>query len=293
MYAYRKSDGAQFPCGSEDVCRISDGSTNQFLGEPRILEDFLRRIEPSYNRACEALASGQFSIDDIVIIAGFAAFVIGTSPTAMRLGAEQLTHLAHAEVELLDRMGMLEHAPAELNGKTATELIQEGALRIETDAKFPQAIGISGVASLTKAFSTFHWEILLNRRSDRFPFLTSDFPAAIEGIGVKVPALRIVPLRPDLAVRIVPQIRPEWRPDLESDFRFKMCRPSPTEVRKVNLAIVRSAENLVFSSVRAPWVQSIVASNARFRLELEHNRKAEGSGFQLLNSVAVKESCKE
>lgn len=290
MYAYRKSDGAQFPCGSEDVCRVAEGSTNVFLDEPRILENFLHRIEPSYNRACDALGSGHFCIDDVVIIAGFAAFVIGTSPTAMRLGSDKLTRLAHTEVELMDRMGMLEPAPAELGGKTASELIQEGALRVDTDVKFPQAMGISGIAELTKAFATFHWEILRNPVSDRFPFVTSDYPTAIEGAGVRIPAVRILALRPDLAVRILPQIRPKWRPDLESDFRFKIRRMSPIEVRKVNLAIVRSAENLVFSSVQASWVKSLVGQNARFRLELEHTRTAKGTGYLLLNSVVVRET---
>lgn len=53
MYAMRKSDLARFPCGSEDVCRIEEHSTNAYLAESRIIEDFLKLIEPSYNRAVE------------------------------------------------------------------------------------------------------------------------------------------------------------------------------------------------------------------------------------------------
>lgn len=135
MHAYRKSDGASFICGAEDVCRIDEGSTNQFLTEPRILEEFLRGIEPYYDRSCNAVASGQFSIDDIVILAGFAAFVIGTSPTAMRLGQQSLTHLTQTEIELMDRNGMLDPAPKSLGGKTATELLREGVIKMETDRK--------------------------------------------------------------------------------------------------------------------------------------------------------------
>ncbi len=289
MYGFRKSDDAQFICGSEDVCRIADGSTNEFLTEPRILEEFLRGVEPFYDRACTAIAEGNFDIDDIVIIAGFVAFVIGTSPTAMRLGAESLSRLARTEVELLDRNGILDRAPAELGGKSATELLGEGGLRIDTDVKFPQAMGISGIVGLTKSFATFHWEILVNTQSDRFPFVTSDYPAAIEGLGKQIPANRVVPLRPNLAVRILPQIRPEGSLENASDFRFKFHRVSPSEVRKINVAIARSAENIVFAPTNEPWVKKLVAKNRNYHLELEHAREAKGSGFLLLNSIVVQE----
>ena len=55
MYAFRKSDGHTFPCGAEDVCRLSEGSTNTYLPEPRLVEDFLKLIEPKYNAACAAI----------------------------------------------------------------------------------------------------------------------------------------------------------------------------------------------------------------------------------------------
>lgn len=289
MFAYRKSDGNSFICGSADVCRIELGSTNEFLSEPRVLEEFLQRIEPNYNRACQALADGSFSMDDVIIVAGFAAFIIGTSPTAMRLGSESLTKLVHTEIELMDRIELLDLAPLELGRKTATELLAEGQLNIETDVKYPQAMGIAGIIGLTKSFSTFHWEILVNRHSANFPFVTSDFPASIEGLGRQVPANRIVPLRPDLAVRILPQIRPPGRPDLESDFRYQIQYPSPSEIRQANLATVRCAENLVFSPVQAAWAKSLVAKNSRFRMELVHHRVPKGTGYMLLNSVVVKE----
>ena len=290
MFAYRKSDGKQFICGSEDVCRIEEGSSNQFLTEPRILEEFLRKVEPNYDAACDALSHKKFEMDDILVLAGFVAFVIGTSPTAQRLGADSLTHLTHSEIELMDRMGKLDRAPAELGNKTATELIRDGSVRIETDRKFPQAMGISGIVGLTQAYSTFHWEVFLNPKADRFPFLTSHYPAAIEGLGRQVPASRVISLRPDLALRILPQIRPKGRPDLESDFRFKITRATPSHVQSVNMAIARSAENLVFSPIKAPWVGTLVAKNARYRLELDHMRTPKGSGFLLLNSVVVREA---
>jgi hypothetical protein len=55
MYATRKSDLKQFPCGSEDVCRIEDGSTSQYLDEPRLIEEFIKPVEKNYNQACREL----------------------------------------------------------------------------------------------------------------------------------------------------------------------------------------------------------------------------------------------
>lgn len=291
MYAYRKSDGAQFPCGSEDVCRIEHGSTNPFITEPRALEEFLKGIEPHYSAACSALLKGQFNLDDILVIAGFVSFIIGTSPTAMRLGAAYFERLTHTEIELMDRAGMLDDAPPELGGKSATELIQNGVLVVKTDAKFPQAMSISSILEQTKTFASFHWEILLNRNTERFPFLTSDYPAAIEGFGGQMPATRIIPLQPNLAIRILPQIRPIGSAKMANDFRYKIRKVSPIEVRTINLSIVRCAENLVFSPVEADWVALLVEKNANFQVELKHERVPKGTGYKLTNSMVVRAKC--
>jgi hypothetical protein len=290
MHAYRKTDGAEFICGSDDVCRIEEGSTNPYLSEPRVLEQFLNKFEPRYSRACEALAANEFDANDVLIISGFIAFVIGCSPTAMRLGSASLQRLVETEAEILDRAGIFGPAPPELGSRTATELLREGTLRIESDEKFPQSMGISGIVDLTRSFASFHWEILLNHYQERSPFLTSDYPAALERPEKQVPTNRIVPLRPDLAIRIIPQIRPAGRPDLPTDFRYKMRKVSPSEVTLINRAIVRCAEQLVFSSVNEPWVSRMVQKNCNFRLQVEHTRIPKDSGFLLLNTVVAKEA---
>src|ERR1700719_3034549 len=57
MYGLRKSDLRAFTCRSEDVCRIEAGSTNPYLKEPRIIEDFLTEVEPYYNASVANLRS--------------------------------------------------------------------------------------------------------------------------------------------------------------------------------------------------------------------------------------------
>jgi hypothetical protein len=76
MFAFRKSDNLSFPCGSEDVCRLSEGNTNAYLTEPRLIEDFLQLVEPKYNAACAAFMADRITPDDVFVLAGFAAFIM-------------------------------------------------------------------------------------------------------------------------------------------------------------------------------------------------------------------------
>jgi len=46
MYAIRKNDLKAFTPNSDAVCRIENGNTNPFLQEERIIEEFLKGIEP-------------------------------------------------------------------------------------------------------------------------------------------------------------------------------------------------------------------------------------------------------
>lgn len=222
MYALRKADLVCFPCDSRDVCRISEGSTNSFLAEPRVLEEFLKGIEPRYSKACSSCADGTPTFEAVATIAGFVAFVIGCSPTAMRLGSVPFERLVHAEAELLEEAGLLDPAPPELDGKLLSELLAEGVVKVDVDRKFPQAYGITTLIDTQQSFGSFPWELLVNKYSARLPFVTSDYPAAIEPSGDPRIVNRVVPLRPDLAVRIHPKLRPEGQPDLPEDFRFRI-----------------------------------------------------------------------
>lgn len=283
MYAYRKSNLQTFPCDARDVCRISEGSTNEFLTEPRLLEEFLKNVEPKYNHAAQALADEKFGFDEVLVIAGFAAFVLACSPTAMRLGASSLSKLAATEIELIKRMGELPPLPPELGAASATELVKSGKLIVETDPKFPQGMGISQLPALTKSLASFCWEIIKNPDSTTTPFLTSDFPVAIEAPGP--PAVRVLPLRPDLAVRVYPIVRPPTLPDELTDFRYRMLIANTNAVREINRSIVQSAEEFVFSPLSTIGLAKLVRKYAKFRLEMDNVRIPQGTGFLLLNTI--------
>jgi hypothetical protein len=106
----------------------------------------------------------------------------------------------------LDAQGALSKAPKSLGGKSATELLADGTLKIDVDPKYPQAIGVASITHRVSLFGNSPWEILRSGGAD-CPFITSDYPAAIEVVDLNTPINRIVPLAPDLAIRICPDIR--------------------------------------------------------------------------------------
>ena len=54
-----------------------DGNTNAYLLKDRVIEDFLKTIEPNYNQALESLTAGKVESNcDAYTIAGFVAYIV-------------------------------------------------------------------------------------------------------------------------------------------------------------------------------------------------------------------------
>jgi Protein of unknown function (DUF4238) len=214
IYAIRKSDLKCFRTKSQDICRIEDGSTNPFLQESRTIEEFLKDVESRYNASLAKLRENKFDQECIFCITGFVAYVSTCSPAAMRIHSGPLKATLASTATILDAQGAIPKAPAALGGKSMTELLADGTGTFEVDPKYPQAIGVTSVMHHVSVFGNSPWEILRNGEADS-PFFTSDYPAAIEVLDLNTPINRIVPLAPDLAIRIKPDIRLSGtKPDL-------------------------------------------------------------------------------
>ena len=161
MYAWRKSNLDHFICDARDVCRIPEGSTNQYIAEPRAAEEFLRLVEPRYNAACAAALTGSLEFEDVFSLAGFTAFIVGCSPTAIRLGRRGIAALVDTQARLLDENGMFDRSPKELGHRRLSELLDDNAISINVDGKFAQAMGITQVLELTNGFADTLWEFVL------------------------------------------------------------------------------------------------------------------------------------
>jgi hypothetical protein len=254
MYAIRKSDLKRFQTRSKNVCRIEEGSTNAYLMEDRAIEEFLKSVEPCYNASLKKLRQNKIDQECISCIAGFAAYIVTCTPTAMRIASGAMKAALDSAATALHAEGLIPKSPEALG-------------EITVDPKYPQAVGISNVLRYVSVFGNSPWEILRNEDEDS-PYFTSDYPAAIETFDVNIN--RIVPLAPDLAIRIMPDIRLSGtkRDDLSfAQFRAAQRRLNRAEVRELNGLIVRSAEDLVFYRDDREWVEGFVAKNQRYRIE--------------------------
>ena len=272
MYAVRKSNGKAFTPNAESVCRIEEGSTNAYLTRDRAIETFLKGVEPQYNAAVKKLAMGEVDPNCVAVIAAFAAYIMTCSPAAMRIQSLPLRDgLDPAQIAgTLDAVSALPPAPAALGGGSLTELLQSGKLQFEVDPKYPQAIGIANILKMTLMLGNSSWDVLRNPFED-CPFFTSDFPAAIEESDNPNALNRIVPLTPNLAVRIRRNVS---LPRDAGDFTFphfhhRIRRIGRKELNAVNRLIVRCAEDLVFYRDEQPWVRSFIEKNASCRVETE------------------------
>ncbi len=279
MYAIRKSDLKRFPTKSQDVCRIEEGSTNAYLAKDRAIEEFLKDVEPRYNASVTKLRNNKMDQEAIASLAGFAAFIVACSPTAMRLHSGPLKAQLEAEAAILDKQGAIPKAPKILGEKSITELLADGTVKFTVDPKFPQAIGIANILHHTSVFGNSPWEILHNGEGES-PFFTSDYPAAMETLDINKPINRIVPLAPDIAVRIKPDINLSGRrPDLTfAKFSATHRYLERPEVLEINRLLVRCAEDLIFFRDDGDWVQRFVAKNRRYRIESVTHKLPHGSG---------------
>lgn len=268
LYAIRKSDLKVFAPRPEDVCRLAEGSTNAYLREARAIEEFLKTIEPNYNTALEKLVARAADRECIYTIAGFVVYVSACSPAGMRMRSELLRSVFEPTAAIMEAQGALPPPPAKLGDTSLTQLLRGGTVEVTIDAKFSQAIGIQSILRMTALFGNFEWEILHND-SDHSPFLTSDFPVAIETTADPRILNRVIPLAPNLALRI--------RPDLSVDrdqvdlsfttFRHSSRRLGHDELVRLNRLFVRCAENTVFYLNDLPWVHALVTKNRRYRIE--------------------------
>ena len=277
--AIRKSNLKRFPTKSKDICRIEDNSTNSYLKDDRAIEDFLKDIEPRYNASLAKIRSNQIDKDSIHAIAGFAAYVLTCSPAAMRINTGAMGDLVKATARVIDLQGQTPNAPPSLGSKSMTELLADGTVKLEIDTKYPQALGISNILHHTSVFGNSPWEILRNSHDDS-PFFTSDFPAAIDVTSSTPVINRILPLAPDLAIRIRPDLRLSGaEPDLAFPrFSCTWRKLKRGEVVGLNRLIVRCAEDLVLFRDDWEWVVNFVMKNRNFHIEPVSRTAALGSG---------------
>ena len=249
LIATRKSDLQSFRCAADNVCRL-DASVPAIDADAA---DFLRQAAAQYDAALARMRSGRVDADCIVAIAGFAAGVMSLAPTALRL------HEAPLEA-------MIATGPASAAGATGAP-------------GRPRAVSLGTLQDRIALWGNSRWEMLLNS-DPATPFFTSDYPIALEARDQSF-ANWIVPLAPDLAVRVFPDLRlRRTRPDFSfTNFAFRQQTPRRSDVVEINRLIVRSAEDLVLYGEDRPWIADFIAKNRHYRIEAVPQRVPYGDGY--------------
>lgn len=290
MYGFQKHSMKWFPCRSEDVCRLENYNSIKFLAEQRIVENFLKVYEPRYNEALQLLREGKLDQDVILTFAGFTSYVLACAPAAVRATKAWLVEQIKLTARVMEEAGKLPPPPKALGGETLFELLENGKVLINVDEDYPKALAASGLIDFVGKFGNFYWDVILNDYSDS-PFFTSDFPTAIEPSPDIRVMNRVVPLAPDVAIRIRPHFE-EIEKTTALKFRkmrFRTLRPSRNEIVDINRTIVRCAEKLVFSSSNAGWVEPFIRKNADYYLAglSDTVPVGDGKGYYLVSGLRI------
>lgn len=283
LVGIKKDDLKIFHPWSEDVCRRADGSTNEFLVAPRAIEVFLKRVEPNYNAALEAIRRREIDHNDVYVIAGFVAYVMTCSPTALRIGTPHIAATLQSAAELLDARGLLPPAPESLGNKSMTELLEDGSVQFNVDEKYPQAIGVSQIEAYVNIFGNALWDVMFLDPAYG-AFFTSDFPIGFGPSYDSRVVSRTVPLAPDVAVRIHPELRERGKePDFAfPNFRARFRELPAEQMRAINRQLVQAAESMVFYNNDADWLVPFVHKNRNFRAESVVSRIPSPTGGKMI-----------
>ena len=284
----RKSDLKSFTANSQSVCRIDNGSTNAYLKNDRTIEEFLKKIEPNYNSVLAKLTENRIDDECIYTISGFVAYVLTCSPTAMRVFSEPLKDMVET-LATAEKFGPMPTSPDELGGASLADLLQTGRVKIKVDRKYPQALGIDSILRHVATFGNFSWDILLNR-FDQNPFFTSDFPVVIEKTGDWRLTNKVVPLAPNLAVRIRPNPKIDRkRADLSfANFNYRRRDISHKELVDINRLIVRCAEDAVFYRDDSAWVRQFITRHRHYRIEPSIRKRSTRNGGPVVSVFGLK-----
>ena len=200
-----------------------------------------------------------------------------------------LRAMVDSTAKILDAQGEIPRAPETLGDKSITELLSSGTVKIKVDPKFPQAIGISNIFHYTSVFGNSPWEILRNNYPEN-PFFTSDYPAAIEVVDFNNQINRVVPLAPDLAIRIKPNIRLSGtKPNLSFPGFESLSRPlRRIEVVGLNRLLVQCAEDLVFYRDQRHWIKGFVAKNCKYRVDAVDGIAEVGSEPFIVSTLRIR-----
>jgi Protein of unknown function (DUF4238) len=268
LHCYRKSDLKYFEPRPKDVCWISDGSTNPYFENERQIEEFLKLIEGKLNPAIDSFSKECPGLYDVFVISAFLSYFFTCSPSGGRILSSPIRETYLNAIDVLDRDNSI---PMLNGGRKLSTALNCGEIDLKVNPKFAQSFGIGNLQRLINNFGNQRWDIIFNKNTDT-PFLTSDFPIVIEDMVGTQFASKMLPLTPNIAIKIYPTKK--YETDSTSFYTFTEFRPSYLQISRsqaidANRKIIRAADDMVFSNHNEHWLEKFISKNRNFRTDVE------------------------
>ena len=256
LYAYRKSNGKQFPTRPDSICHELDGDLiPDFLSDPTLLGQYRTIFEPQWSLAVEELKAGSLSHNGKFAIAGYWANLLVFTPARCRLDVKMhdravVQHLTSRHTLLSD----IGRSDPELGD--AVDALTSGIVRVETEPDAMRAMRVRHVLRLAWALYNSDWTIIRNTTGAEF--VTSDNPVAFEDPGpwrgTAPPLRRFLPVTQTLCLICLPRPPGQKEPNFDKPPRgeIRIANLQREGVRRINRAIAQCAEDLVIPRIRLP-----------------------------------------
>ena len=300
LNAYSKKSDKQFKCFPKDVCREDDGDTNtMFSVNPELLGNFRSIFEPQWNQAIAAFLDRKNTHQDKLVVSAYMANLMVVTPTWQRIGA--LTYAKNMQGTLefkrqLHNEGVMTLDELMLDG---IDMLSRGDLKLEVDTDYVKGIATKQLMNYALLIYNIDWCLLVNKTAEKF--VTSDSPVAVQSLGTFSGSIRrYLPLTPELCLVI--ELHGHKHKLIEEDkFTEELVKPpkgkikpvpvTAGEVRAINVMQVKSAENLVFSSVASDGIAKVTKKYSKHKLDVDYREfpSPDGNGKYQGVQICVRE----
>ena len=271
----------------KQVCYESDGDSNSYFDNPRVLDEYLPLIENPWAENISRLASGDVDADCKYEIGAYIAFLRSCTPTAKRLGAKAISAYMQPLVDktLAEHFHELGETTDEVRS-AIEDAIKKREIRAVVDEEYVHAISIQHLVHAAYRFYCSHWLVVVNETG--IPFITSDNPASLYYAEQNSQyAIVFVPLTASLGVLIKPDFSID-RPTLDDVKNYShpgddYAHPKESFVHVLNELTAKSAENVVLHSTEEQWVEELVYSHKDWKVETQTSELPYENGMYIIN----------
>ena len=255
----------------KSICFETEGDTNKYFGDKRILDKFLPAFENPWKENIVKLEKGLIDAKTKYELAGYIAFLRSCNPVAKRFGQKSIAGMVEP-VAFKVMLSTLEKADYLSNEHKLflRKAIQNKEIGIEIDRDFAHAQGMRALEGAINRYYCSHWLVLINETD--IPFITSDNPAILyyQDLRQQI-AQTYVPLKPSMALLISsdPDID---HPSFEDAKKYSNHEDGfgvikQSYVEKFNEAIIKSAERIVLHKKKEDWLEKLVRKYGNWKVD--------------------------